>query len=311
MSKEAAPISTASTEVLDCATLPVTLSVPTAPSPPGLKAPLLVKVAAETFNVPAPWMMPPDWLVNVPMTVVTVPFSCSYDPALVTPSSVAVPMLRITPVPLVVSVPPTIVAENNSTTEPVSASMVPPVLVKSPSWSRSVPPALARSVPLLMAPEALGSMVSAIVWFASMSPWLVSAMKSTPIFPAPSIVWPAALISRSVERSPLMTLPTLFDIVNTPVPANVTSPPLTISSVAKLIAFIAKVPALVIVPMSVVTVPFCCSYDPALVTPSSVAGAILRITPVPLVVSVPPTIVAENNSTSEASSASTVPPVLV
>ena len=96
-----------------------------------------------------------------------------------------------------------------------------------------------------MAPEALGSMTSRFVWFASMSPWLVSAMTLAPIFPAPSIVWSAALISRSVERAPKMRLLALFDIVNTPVPPIVTAPPLTIREVDAPIEFIAKAPSLV------------------------------------------------------------------
>ena len=51
-------------------------------------------------------------------------------------------------------------AVDNSTTDPDWASMVPPVFVKVPSCSRSVPP-LARKVPVLMAFEALGSVCTA------------------------------------------------------------------------------------------------------------------------------------------------------
>ena len=70
----------------------------------------------------------------------------------------------IKPVPLVESVPPTIVALVSLVVEPVWASINPPALLKlppPPPSSCKMPPLEARIVPwLIMFPAALGSMVS-------------------------------------------------------------------------------------------------------------------------------------------------------
>jgi hypothetical protein len=104
----------------------------------------------------------------------------------VAPSSVAAfcaaPPLGVVmiPVPTVVSVPPVITAPPIScTVEPFWASIVPPVLVKPPPplpVKYSVAPLVARSVPVLIIPVALGSIPIPLDWLASISPALVRAI---------------------------------------------------------------------------------------------------------------------------------------
>ncbi len=97
----------------------------TVPPPVSVTSPLnrtsVVLPAEFTRKVPT--------LFRVPTSVVVVALFCSYAPALVRLLRVAVPVLRMTPVPLVVKVPPVSVAPlSRLRMEPVSTRKVPALL---------------------------------------------------------------------------------------------------------------------------------------------------------------------------------------
>ena len=101
-------------------------------------------------------------LLIVPPKVATEALLAMNAPLLVTSLRVAVPRLRITPLPKVVSVPPLMVAPPvNWTSEPSSCLDEAPAIVEvAPAFpvKRSNPPALACMMPVFVRPEvALGS----------------------------------------------------------------------------------------------------------------------------------------------------------
>ena len=166
----------------------------------------------------------------------------------VVPSSVAVLLFWMVPPLWVVSVPPVIVLPLKSTTEPVPvARMRPePVLLKVPPVRRSVPPAVASSVPLLVTPPAasVGATCNAALWLASMVPLLLRKKAKPalliPSWPEPWIVLPASLIRVSVPVAKMRLLG-LLDIASVPPPASSTVP-LTCRSVKLPVEFCASVP---------------------------------------------------------------------
>jgi hypothetical protein len=123
--------------------------------------------------------------VIVPLNSVDDPLLARNVPVFVRLSSVAVPMLRIVPVPIVVSVPPVTNAPAvNCTCEPSSAMIVPPPLSNIPlplPVRRRMPPSLARMSPkLTRSPASLGSTTSANPeTFASIKPPLRMTIPSS------------------------------------------------------------------------------------------------------------------------------------
>ena len=109
-----------------------------------------VKITSPIMNrsvkLPVELMRMEPVLLIVPPRVVTEALFAMNAPLLVTSLRVAVPRLRITPLPKVVSVPPLIVTPPVSwTSEPSSAWINPSVLLKSPCHFPSVEAVRRRS----------------------------------------------------------------------------------------------------------------------------------------------------------------------
>src|SRR5215831_12850200 len=166
----------------------------TVPLPFRVTAPFTYRAVAP-FPVPLSCRAP--LLTIVPCRYALLPLGTWNVPLLVTPLSVGAPpplLAAIVPVPLLVSVPPVMVtASFNCTVEPLSAWIVPPVLVNVPlPFSASVPPFVASSVPVLVNVLELVPtlMLSGFETFALMVAWLVRLLPVpvTLIAPAPWIV---------------------------------------------------------------------------------------------------------------------------
>ncbi len=176
----------------------------------------------------------------------------------------------------------------------------------------SVPPDEACIVPVLLrvTPSALLSCtVSAVLWFASIRPWLFRPIAPKPILPAPWIVWPAELVSTFAPARPQMTLLALLLSVTVPVPASVTLPSIR-RFVCPPVEASAIVPSLVIVPATMPCWALLIRTSPVLVSVSSVAGLLSCTTPSPAVVTVPPVMRPPVTLTVEPASAWIVPFVL-
>ena len=207
--------------------LPTIESVPAAPTPPGLRMPLLVKVAVPRLTVPFPWITP-ALTMAWPLVLNVAPVARSSVPAallLNAAETVVVPVATLAYVPLLTNVPP-----------PPSAMLR---FVENALWSWNVPllvttaPDPSRNSPLLTPVLPLHVVVplrfSARPDRSCVFDPLIASPPSVLVTPAPVIVPPVHVVRpvTSNVATPLSVPPDRFrfDTVSVRALLTLTCPP--------------------------------------------------------------------------------------